>query len=194
MSVRLRWGPGIEAEPVFPPGATSAGLSDFMKRLRGRARPLLYDVGPARGTNIVSFAGQGLRVYVDAECDHRITGSAPDRLSMADESLDAALLWDLIDFLPSERAKPFLADLARAMKPGGLVFLLSSAARSDGPAPVFTYAVEDGSHLVARLLEGTLATRISRENRDILRLFEGFDNVSLHLLRSQMREIVLRRR
>ena len=194
MSGRLRWAHGSESEPVFPIGASSAGLSDFMHRLRGRARPLLYDVGPARGTNIVSFAGQGLKVYVDAERDHRITGSAPDRLSMADESLDAALLWDLLDFLPTERAKPFVVDLARAMKPGGLVFLLSSAARSDGPAPVFTYFVEDGSHLVARPIAGTLATRIARENRDLLKLFDGFDNVSMHLLRSRMREIVLRRR
>jgi hypothetical protein len=147
-----------------------------------------------RRANIMSFAGRGIRVYVDAERDHRIAGTAPDRLNFDDGTLDAALLWDLMDFLPRERAEPFVIDLTRAMRPGGVVFLLSSANRQSGPGPVFTYFVEEGLRLVARPIDGTLASRVPRENREILRLFDKFENVSLHLLRSGMREMLLKRR
>lgn len=194
MTLSLRWNGREDGEPVFPPGASSSGLSEFIARLRGRERPKLYDVGPAPGGNIVSFAGQGLKVYVDAERDHRLSGTAPDRISFDDGTLDAAILWDLLDFLPKERAEPFVADLARAMKPGGMLFLLSSAARADGPGPVFTYFIQEGFRIVARPIQGTLATRIARENRDILRMFDRFENISLHLLRSRMREMLLKRR
>lgn len=194
MSLGVRSGGREYVEPVFPAGATSAGLSEFVARLKHRDKPRLYDVGPAPGRNIMSFAGQGIRVYVDAERDHRLAGTAPDRLSFEDAGLDAAVLWDLMDFLPRERAEPFVEDLARAMRPGGLVFLLSSATRQPFPGPVFTYFVEEGFRLVARPIEGTLATRVARENREMLRLFDKFENVSLHLLRSGMREMLLKRR
>jgi len=194
VSVGLRWGGREHGEPLFPAGAASAGLSEFIARLRHRERASLYDVGPAPGGNIVSFAGQGLRVYVDAERDHRLSGTAPDRLNFGDATLDAAVLWDLLDFLPRERAEPFVVDLSRAMKPGGFVFLLSSTAKQAGPGPVFTYFVEEGFRLVAKPIEGTLAARIPRENREILRLFDRFENVALHLLRSGMREMLLKRR
>jgi hypothetical protein len=194
MSLSLRWTGREDVEPVFPPGTPSAALSEFFSRLRNRSRPRLYDIGPAPGGNIVCFAGQGLIVYVDAERDHRIAGTAPDRLDFEDGVLDAAVLWDVVDFLPTARAEGFIADLTRAMRPGGLVFLLSSAARAAGPEPVFTYFVKDGFRIDARPIQGTLATRIPRENRDILRMFDRFENLSLHLLRSQMREMLLKRR
>ena len=189
-----RAGAGVESDPVFPPGLPSAGLAEFLTRLRSRPKPRLYDVGPAPGGNIVFFAGQGLRVYVDADRDHRLAGSAPDLKHLPDAHFDAAVLWDLIDFLPRERALPFIADLARAVKPGGLVLLLSLTARLEGPGPVHSYFVESGGRLAARPLKGALATRVRRENREIITLFAPFENVSLHLLRSGMREILLKRR
>jgi len=184
----------VDLDPVFPPGSPSPGLSEFLARLKGRLKPRLYDVGPAPGGNIVFFAGQGLRVYVDADRDHRLAGSAPDLNHLTEGDFEAALLWDLLDFLPNARAATFIEQLARAMKSGGLVFLLSSTSRAEGPRPVHSYFVEPGGRLAARPLEGALATRIRRENREIISLFAGFENISVHLLRSGMREILLKRR
>ena len=194
MSLGLRWGVKEPTEPVFRTGARSAGLEEFVMRLRQRTRPHLYDVGPAPGKNIVTFAGFGFVVHVDAEKDHRLSGVPPESLDFEDGFLDGALLWDLVDFLPQGRVEPFVQDLTRAMKPGGLVFLLSSASRQNGPGPVFTYLVEDGMQIGGKHVEGTLAARIPRENRDIFRIFDRFENVSLHLLRSGMRELLLKRR
>lgn len=194
MSLTPRWGSVVEGDPVFPIGSPSAGLADFLQRLKSRSRPRLYDVGPAPGGNIVFFAGQGLRVYVDADRDHRIAGSAPNLEHLAEDDFDAALLWDLLDFLPTARAEAFVAELSKALKPGGLVFLLSSTSRAEGARPVHTYFVEAGGRLSARPVEGALASRIRRENREIISLFPKYENVSVHLLRSGMREILLKRR
>lgn len=194
MSLTPRWSSVVEGDPVFPVGSPSAGLAEFLQRLKGRFRPRLYDVGPAPGGNIVFFAGQGLRVYVDADRDHRLVGSAPNLDHLAEEDFEAALLWDLLDFLPTARAEEFVAQLSRAMKPGGFIFLLSSTTRAEGARPVHCYFVEAGGHLSARPVEGALATRIRRENREIISLFPGFENVSVRLLRSGMREILLKRR
>ncbi len=181
-------------EPVFPPGSPSAGLAEFLSRLKNREKPRLYDVGPAPGGNIVFFAGRGLRVYVDAEVDHRLAGAAPDLAHLASGDFEAAVLWDVVDFLSKEQAAPFARELARVVARGGFVFLLSSTSRSEEPAPVHTYYIEEEGRLVARPLEGTAARRVRRENRDLALLFDSFETVSVHLLRSGMREILLRRR
>jgi hypothetical protein len=133
----------------------------------------------------------GLR---DADRDHRLAGSAPDLAHLGEREFEAALLWDLIDFLPKDRAEPFIASLARAMKPGGMVCLLSSTSRAEAPGTVHTYFVQSDGRISTRPIEGALAKRIRRENREIITLFANFENVSLHLLRSGMREILLKRR
>jgi hypothetical protein len=194
VSLALHRGTGGEAEAVFPVATPSAGLAEFLSRLKHREKPRLYDVGPAPGGNIVFFAGKGLRVYVDADRDHRLAGSAPDLLHLGEQEFEAALLWDLIDFLPRDRAEPFIAGLARAMKPGGMVYLLSSTSRLETPGPVHTYFVQTDGRISTRAIDGALAKRIRRENRELITLFASFENVSLHLLRSGMREILLKRR
>ena len=194
MNVTTQRGHGAEAEAVFPTATPSAGLAEFLSRLKHKEKPRLYDVGPAPGGNIVFFAGKGLRVYVDADRDHRLAGSAPDLGHLGEKEFEAALLWDLIDFLPRDRAEPFIAGLARAMKPGGMVYLLSSTSRSEVPGPVHTYLVQADGRISTRAIDGALAKRIRRENREVLSLFTNFENVSLHLLRSGMREILLKKR
>ena len=194
MSLTTQRGHAAEVDAVFPVATPSAGLVEFLSRLKNRDKPRLYDVGPAPGGNIVFFAGKGLRVYVDADRDHRLAGSAPDLGHLGEREFEAALLWDIIDFLPRDRAEPFIAGLARAMKPGGMVYLLSSTSRSESPGPVHTYFVQSDGRISTRAVEGALAKRIRRENREIIGLFSNFENVSLHLLRSGMREILLKRR
>src|SRR5262245_51613783 len=162
--------------------------------MKHREKPRLYDVGPAPGGNIVFFAGKGLRVYVDADRDHRLAGSAPDLGHLGEGGFEAALPWDLIELLPRDRTEPFVVSLAHAMKPGGLVYLLSSTSRMEAPGPVLTYFVQTDGRISTRPIDGALAKRIRRENRELISLFPSFENVSLHLLRSGMREILLKRR
>ena len=194
MAVTPRRDGGLEVEPLFPPGSPSAGLAEFLAKLKSRIKPRLYDVGPAPGGNIVFFAGRGLRVYVDADRDHRLARAAPDLGHLATGDFEAAVLWDVIDFLSKEQVAPFARDLARIVSPGGLIFLLSSSSRSQEPAPVYTFFIELDGRIVARPLDAPHAPRIRRENRDLAMLFDSFETVSVHLLRSGMREILLKRR
>src|SRR4030095_648916 len=113
---------------------------------------------------------------------------------MREREFEAALLWDIVDYLPKDRAEPFIAALARAMKPGGMVYLLSSTSRMEAPGPVHTYFVQSDGRISTRPIDGALAKRIRRENRALIPLFANFENVSLPLLRSGMREILLKRR
>ena len=194
MSLLPRKGTAPSGDPVFKAGSPSAGLADFLSRLKNRVKPRLYDLGPAPGGNIVFFAGQGLRVYVDAERDHRTAGSPPDLGHLAEGDFEAAVLWDVIDFIPKDPAAVFASQLARVIRPGGLVFLLSSTARTDEPVPIQVYYIRSGGIIEARPVEGATARRIRRENRDLEMLFRDFTTISVHLLRSGMRELVIRRR
>jgi hypothetical protein len=166
--------------------------------------PLLLDLGPPSGPN-VEFLGDrlGCKLFVDdiwADVDRHtragtldeLTASFASRFRHQEGSLDGVLCWNCFDALEKGAARALGKQIARLVRPGGVVMALvrtAGTALSDRK-----YEIVDERHLrVRRLTAGNGSRRQPLPNREIGRLFDGLRLSESFLLKSNIREILLRR-
>lgn len=114
-------------------------------------------------------------------------------LAYPDSWFDAILLWDVVDYLPDRMAGVLGNELRRVSRPGALLLVYSDARRKTLPSPVLRFRLTDDGTLETRPISGSERVRNPRENRDLFRLFPGFEIRRSTLLRTQLREIILAR-
>lgn len=211
----LRWGgkrPGQPAgtdsshaaprgeEPVVP----SKALTKFLGAL-SREAPVLLDFGPVIGTN-VTFLGErlGCRLVIeDLFGDferHARAGTLPalaatfdGRFRHEDGSVDGVLCWDFFDFLDKNAAQALAKQIVRMLRPGGAV--MGFFCTSPSPkAPFMKYEIVDDHSLRHRQHSGIGGAKHVLLNRDIIKMFDGLIVSDSFLLKSNTREILLRRR
>jgi hypothetical protein len=115
------------------------------------------------------------------------------RFRHGDASIDGVLCWDFFDFLSKPAAQSLARQIVRMLRPGGAVmgcFCTSAAAR----APFMKYEVVDETSLRHRQHAGVGGPKHVLLNRDIIRMFDGLIVSDSFLLKSNTREILLRRR
>jgi hypothetical protein len=108
--------------------------------------------------------------------------------------VDGILCWDIFDFLEKPAATTLAREIVRVLKPGGAVmgfFCTSIAERA--PFTKFEI-VHEQSSLRHRHHPGVGGQKFVLQNRDIIRMFEGLFVSDSFLLKSNTREILLRRR
>jgi hypothetical protein len=115
------------------------------------------------------------------------------RLDYPDDSFDAILLWDVMDYLPDAVALQFGLELNRVSRQGALILLYADTRRVPPAEPLQRYRLTAEGAVEHEAIPGTSAKRIYRENRDLFRLFPRFDVRKSTLLRSQVREVLLHR-
>ncbi len=105
------------------------------------------------------------------------------------------LCWDIFDFLPKAAAQALARQIVRMLRPGGAVmgFFCSTAASHHGrPSP------STRSPTRSRSATARIPARRRRQarplNRDIIQMFDGLAVADSFLLKSNTREILLRRR
>lgn len=212
LSDLLKWGtrrPGDEGTSVAPatdvPTVPSKGFPKFLAALAQQPSPVLLDFGPVIGTN-VQFLGEklGCKLFIEdliADVDrHTRTATTPalaaafeTRFRHADASVDGILCWDVFDFLDKSAATALAGQIVRMLRPGGIVmgFFCSSAV----PAASFTkYEIVETATLRHRPHPGTGGAKRVLQNRDIIRMFDGLTVAESFLLKSNTREMLLRRR
>jgi predicted SAM-dependent methyltransferase len=188
-------------EPVLP----SRALPKFLAALAQRESPVLLDFGPVIGSN-VSFFGErlGCKLFiedllVDLERHSRAgtLEALPDTLAKrfrhTDQTVDGILCWDFFDYLDKHAAQSLAKQIVRMLRPGGAVmgFFCSTAV----PHASFTkYEVTEEQSLRHRHHPGAGAHKYVLLNRDIIRMFEGLIVSDSFLLKSNTREILLRKR
>jgi hypothetical protein len=189
-------------EPVIP----SKALPKFLSALSNHDAPVLVDFGPVIGTNVAFFGEHlGCKLHIEdlaTEIDkHTRAGTRetlPEtlakRFTQADQTVDGVLCWDIFDFLEPAAAKALAREIVRVLRPGGAVmgfFCTKPVERS----PFTKYEIlEESSSLRHRHHPGTGGPKFVLQNRDIIKMFDGLFVAESFLLKSNTREMLLRKR
>ena len=181
-------------------------LSDFLSEMRGRAAPVVIDLGPAIGTN-VSFLGEEVacKLFIEdllASGPGRSSGSANGdagsnawvpRLPHPDESVDGVLCWDVLDYLPRPAQNALAGQLVRILRPGGVLMIC--------------HRLEFEMHLerIVHEIVGRDRLRLQRGGdasaplerplklRELQLMFGGLTALKTVLLKSRVREVLFRK-
>jgi hypothetical protein len=190
------------SEPVI----ASKALQKFVGALAHTQATVLIDFGPVIGTNVAFFGEHlGCKLYIEdlaSEVDRHIRAHTRDelpatlakRFTMADASVDGVLCWDIFDFLEPAAARALAREVVRVVRPGGAVmgFFCTKAIEH---VPFTKYEiVETSFSLRHRHHTGSGGPKHVLQNRDIIRMFDGLTVSESFLLKSNTREILLRKR
>jgi hypothetical protein len=116
------------------------------------------------------------------------------RLAYADESLDALVAWDLLNYYDPESSRRMAAEVARVLKPGGLVFAYFHSRTQSEPERPHRFRIVDEAHLAVETAPGRPMRRHVLQNRDIEKLFTGMRIAELYFLKNGLREMLLEKR
>ena len=198
-------GKGDAPAPREEPLVTSKALPKFVAALAPRDAPVLLDFGPVSGAN-VAFCGEhlGCKLFIEdivADIDRHLKGTVPEglastfetRFTHAEGSIDGILCWDLFDFLDKPAAHALARQIVRLLRPGGVVmgfFCTTGVERA-----AFTkFEIVDDKTLRHRYQAGVGGKKVSLQNRDIIKMFDGLVVSDSFLLKSNTREILLRKK
>jgi hypothetical protein len=188
------------------PVVTSKALPKFISALSHHQSPVVVDFGPVIGTNVAFFGEHlGCKLFIEdlaGEIDKQTRASTRDalpeslakRFSQADASVDGVLCWDIFDFLEPVAAKALAREIVRVLRPGGAVMGFFCTKAVERAAFTKYEIVDDSQSLRHRHHAGTGGPKLVLQNRDIIKMFDGLYVSESFLLKSNTREILLRKR
>jgi hypothetical protein len=189
-------------ETVVP----SKALSKFIGALSHQEAPVLVDFGPVIGTNVAFFGEHlGCKLHIEdlaTEIDRHARANTRDLLPQAlaarfrqpDQSVDGVLCWDIFDFLEPAAAKALAREIVRVIRPGGAVMGFFCTKAVERASFTKFEILEETSSLRHRHHPGAGGAKFVLQNRDIIKMFEGLFVSESFLLKSNTREILLRKR
>lgn len=194
-------------------GRQSNGLKEFLWQLQGIGHGHLLDLGPARQTTITFFIERGFKVYTEdllatwqyfleedllqskklpADADKsEMTPEARARrfldttLLYPNDTFDAVLLWDMLDYLDNDLMAKLAARITSLVRDGGVVFAMFHQRK---PVVFHRYRVLDAQNL--ELIPASCPFQPQRvfQNREITNLFSRFRTSKMFVGRDQIRE------
>jgi hypothetical protein len=194
------------APAVDEPVIGSKAFPKFLAALTSRPSPILLDFGPVIGTNVEFFGDRlGCKLFIEdllSDLDRHTKAGTLDalpatietRFRHTDASVDGILCWDIFDYLDKKAADALARQVIRMVKPGGAVMGLFCTAAKTEHAPYTKYEIVDDGNLRHRYHAGVGGAKRAIQNRDIIRMFEGLTVSDSFLLKSNIREMLLRRR
>jgi predicted SAM-dependent methyltransferase len=214
----LKWG-GKRLEQAQVGGARSASgpqaeepvvgskaFPKFLSALTSRPAPVLLDFGPVIGTNVEFFGERlGCKLFIEdliGDIDRHTRAGTLDtfpatlekRFRHADASVDGILCWDVFDFLDKAATQALARQVIRMLRPGGAVLALFCVAAKQEHSSFTKYEIVDDGSFRHRQHAGAGGVKKVLQNRDIIRMFEGLAVSDSFLLKSNTREMLLRRR
>jgi len=183
----------------------SKALPKFIAALSSQEAPVLLDFGAVIGSNVAFFGENlGCKLFIEdlatdldrhtrAGTREALPGTFAKRFSQTDGSVDGVLCWDIFDFLERPAAQALAKEVVRVLRPGGVAmgFFCSSPVNRSS----FTkFEIVEESSLRHRPHSGTGGPKYVLQNRDIIRMFDGLTVADSFLLKSNTREMLLRKR
>jgi len=194
-------------------GRQSNGLKEFLWQLQGIGHGHLLDLGPARQTTITFFIERGFKVYTEdllatwqyfleedllqakkLPADADKSGMTPEArakrfldttLLYPDDTFDAVLLWDMLDYLDNDLMTKLATRITSLVRDGGVVFAMFHQKK---PVVFHRYRVLDAQSL--ELIPASCPFQPQRvfQNREITNLFSRFRTSKMFVGRDQIRE------
>jgi hypothetical protein len=186
-------------------------LRPLLRRLRRLDRPHVLDLGAAEGPNLEFFTQRECRVRVEnllealplsdkirpiVRVRRSTPRTVPDLLAErhpAEEAFDLVLAWDLLDLVDADVAAGLAREMRSRLRSGGMVWALFDTSLRTAPALPRRFRIVNEHSLEHRLLDGRTTARLIHQNRDILRMFDGFEVLSSTHLRVGLREMLFGR-
>ena len=100
----------------------------------------------------------------------------------------------LFDFLDKASTQALAKQVIRMLRPGGAVMALFCTAAKPDHVPFTKYEIVDDANFRHRAHPGVGGVKKALQNRDIIRMFEGLVVADSFLLKSNIREMLLRGR
>jgi SAM-dependent methyltransferase len=195
-----------------PPTLTrqSSGFEQFCNILRASESLSVLDMSGASQANISFITGLGHRISSDdivgtmQQCfgedflESQQAASVSQRfldqtLTFADDSFDAALVWDALQFLTSPLLEHTIAKLLRVMRHGGSILVFFNANEKATRVPVYNYRIQDAKTLL-QIPRGNGFQRSQYfNNRSLEKLFDKAASLKFFLTRDNLREVIVRR-
>lgn len=199
-----------EAEPEAPSAADivlpTKALPKFLAALSSRTQPVLLDLGPVVGDNVTFFGEQlGCKIFVeDVYKDlERFTRDGKleefpaflgKRFPQEENTFDGILCWDTFDYMEKAAGQALAAQMARILKPDGVLLAFFNASEpKPGPSVYTKHIVADTVTLKHRAYPATRGKLRPILNRDIVRMFEPLRVVEQFLLKTNQREVLFRK-
>jgi hypothetical protein len=216
LSDLLRWGGKRPRQPDTPgdapvprgevPSVPSKAFPKMLSAISSQPDfPVLIDLGPVIGSNVEFFGERlGCKLFIEdlfADYDRHARAGTLDELPAAletrfrhaDGTVDGVLCWDFFDYLPKPAAQSLAKQIMRMLRPGGAVMGFFSTAATPR-ASFMKYEIVDDKLLRHRHHAGTGGAKHVLANRDIIKMFDGLIVSDSFLLKSNTREILLRRK
>ena len=206
-----------DREPDGDEGQKCPGLGKILEKILREDKPEILDLGTFCGATAVYLADRGARVSVEEleipaplpkppskpapgkslRAQEPAEPPPPIRLDQPDGKFHLILIWEIADFVPTERLPEFGAEIHRVLVDGGWALLLSiSETPTEGHAarrpPRYRVMQDD---LVAREPnDGPTMKRYGHNPRQVERAMEPLAVQGIHLQRNQLREFLLFKR
>ena len=195
--------PGAADSPTYPTKA----LARFLSSVGAHDHPVLIDLGPSIGHNLVFFGEEvGCKITVEdlyKDIDRYVRDGKTEELPAFFEqrfpreadSVDGILCWDVFDYLERVAADALARHLTRMLRPDGvLLAFFSTADPKTAATPVYTrHVVVDRTTLQHRTYPAARGKQKPVLNRDIQRMFEPLRIAEQFLLKNNLREVLFRK-
>lgn len=185
----------------------STGYNEFIRYISHDEGLKVLDLGATSPANITFMTGLGHKFHQEdvlrAATDKSLVipdgdgGSAIDverflteNMSFAREEFDAAMFWDLADYLPEPLVKPVIERLQIAMKPGGIMLAFFHTRDAGSEAPFYRYHISTKETLELQPAQPFKLQRIFN-NRHVENLFREYGSMKFFLGRDNIREVLV---
>jgi hypothetical protein len=212
-AVAMAGTPSTSSGTDIKSGRQSNGLKEFLWQLDGIGHGHLLDLGPARQSTITFFIERGFKVYTedllatwqhfleDEDLRARKLAAGADRsdltpegraekflkttMSYPDDTFDAVLMWDNLDYLDNELMSRLATRITSLVRDGGVVFAMFHSRK---PILFHRYKVLDAQNL--ELISASCPFQPQRvfQNREISNLFSRYRSSKMFVGRDQIRE------
>jgi hypothetical protein len=188
------------ASPIAAAGQPCGGLGRALARLSRSGKPQILVLGPLCGESVVYLAGRGARVTVDEvelpepapvlRPGEQAPALRPVKLDYHSDAFDLVLAWELLDFVPPERLHEFGSEIVRLLRIGGQLIAFAHQKPPSEQAILPRYRLLADDLVVREEPAAPPRRRYVHPNREFERAIRGLSVQSIHLQRSQLREIL----
>ncbi len=189
----------------------SGAWAALRKHLAAEPNLRVLDVGPTSPANVTYLTQEGHGVWMADLTSEAIRNSwdlppeEPDgpplfntseffaqNLDFGGREFDVVLLWTALDYIPEPLVQPLIAELHRAMRPGGRLLAIFHT-RMIGPnTEYYRYHLTNSDSVEMQETE-TFPVKRVYTNRNIEKLFSAFSNTRFFLAKDNLYEVLITR-